>query len=95
MDLVSQTPDQKATAKRLKIHRASPEISRKIVAFEVIVNANSINSAREITKLLNIPNSTMQTWIKQKNSKNAEEIALFFSTPAGSALLQRLVLCHS
>lgn len=92
MNLVSQNLDQKATAKRLKIHRPYREICRKIVAYEVIVNANRINSEREITKLLNIPNSTMQTWVKKKDSKNAEEIELFFSSPAGSTLLQRIAL---
>jgi len=94
MTQVSQNAIQNASIKRFKIHRTSPEVSRKIVAFEEIIRAENIKSSREITKLLSIPNSTMQTWREQKMAKWAmdDEINMFFSTPAGSSLLFRIVL---
>lgn len=90
----SQNPDQKATLKRTKIHRAQPEVSSKIIAFQVISEENKDKSEREITKLLNIPNSTMQTWRKDGTKEDAgtNEVARFFKTAEGSTLLHRIVI---
>ena len=94
MDPASQKTDQKASTNRYKIHRTRTEVSCKIIAFETILNANSATSAREITKLLQVPNSTMQTWRKQdiKQAAAEDEAAIFFATPTGAKLLQKLTL---
>lgn len=94
MDEVSQNSDQKASQKRHKIHRTHPEVSCKIITFETIFQANSFKSAREITTLLKVPNSTMQTWRKQNIVQEAaeDEAAIFFATPTGILLLQKLTL---
>lgn len=94
MTLSSQNPDQKTTTKRSKIHRAQPEISNKIIAFQVISEENKGKSEREITKLLNIPNSTMQTWIKDgmKEDEDTNKVSQFFKTEKGSLLLHRIVV---
>jgi hypothetical protein len=94
MTPVSQVTDQNAIIKRRKLHRAAPDISRKIAAFEEIIKVNSTKSERELVKLLKLPNSTMQTWRIQKKAKEAveDEIATFFATPSGSALLSRIVI---
>ena len=91
---VSQVSDQNAIIKRRKLHRAPPEIARKIVAFEEIISANSMKSERELVKLLNLPNSTMQTWRAQKIAKEVteDEVAIFFATPTGSVLLCRIAV---
>ena len=40
MSPVCQNTDQKATTKKSKIHRSAPEISRKVIAFVEISEAN-------------------------------------------------------
>ena len=94
MTPVSQSTDQKAIKKRPKIHRALPEIVCKIIAFEAVLTENRAKSEREISELLNIPNSTMQTWRKGMVEKEAakDEISLFFATPSGAFLLHRIVV---
>src|SRR3989339_373956 len=91
---VSQNTDQKATSKRYKIHRVHPEVARKIIAFDTISEANHDKSAREISKLINIPNSTMQTWQKKFSVEESmkDEISLFFASPSGACVLHRVVL---
>jgi hypothetical protein len=92
METLSQTIQQNTTQKK-KEHLPYSEISRKIVAFRVISDANQDQSAREINRLLHIPNSTMQTWIKQKTEKisAADEERAFFTSPVGLAFLERIV----
>jgi hypothetical protein len=94
MNPVCQNPDQKATPKKSKIHRSAPEISRKVIAFGEILIANKIKSAREIAKLLNVSNSTMQTWKEKDNIEPGldDEVSLFFRTPAGVLFLNRIVI---
>lgn len=94
MTQVSQNTTQNASIKRHKIHRTSLEISRKIIAFEEIVRTDNKQSGRDITTLLHVPNSTMQTWRGKKMEKEAmeDEVTVFFATPAGSSLLSRIVL---
>jgi uncharacterized protein with PIN domain len=94
MDSVSQNTDQKATPKRHKIHRSHPEVSRKIIAFETISEANQGKSAREISKLINIPNSTMQSWKENLSVDEAmeDEVSAFFRRPAGASVLHRITV---
>ena len=94
MSSVCQNPDQKAIPKKSKIHRPAPEISRKVIAFLEISEANKVKSAREIAKLLNVSNSTMQTWKEKDNIEPGldNEISFFFRTPAGVLFLNRIVI---
>ncbi len=94
MTPVSQTTDQNSRKNRHKIHLAPQSISGKIVAFHVIADANNKKSAREIAELIQVPNSTMQTWRKQEALKNTagDEVSIFFATPTGSAFLHRMVV---
>ena len=93
MKTLSQNTFQNTTLKN-KTHRLPSEISRKIVAFEEISNVNQNQSAREINRLLNIPNSTMQTWAKQKaiEASSEDEVRAFYATPSGKASLERIML---
>lgn len=83
-----------ATTKRAKINRAQPTISRKLIAFEELKNLNEKKmSDREIARILEMPNSTMQSWRKKSSNEGAPpELEEFFSTPVGSQFLQRNVL---
>ncbi len=93
METVSQNTSQNTTSKK-KTHRFSSEISRKIVTFEEISDVNQDQSAREINRLLNIPNSTMQTWRRQKaiEASSEDEVRAFYATSAGKAALEQIVL---
>lgn len=94
MDQVSHNTAENTTKKRHKIHRTSPDIARKIVAFEEIAKANDTKSPREIVRILQLPYATVQTWRARQSAKAAgeDEIDTFFATPVGSALLSRIVL---
>lgn len=85
---------QNTTAKHRKIHRTQPNIARKIIAFVELTNLErQKKSAREAADLLEIPNSTMQSWREQKLSQEGcIELASFFSTPAGADFLQRNII---
>lgn len=78
----------------VKIYRAREEVSKKIIAFQEILSVDqNRRSKREVAELLKIPNSTMQSWIASKPpGKLPPEIGVFFSTPAGADLLNRVVL---
>lgn len=94
MEPLSQIADECATKKRPKINRTCLQISQKIVAFQELISLKRIKkSEREAADLLEVPNSTMQTWRTNFRSKKVPpELADFFSIPAGAALLQRLVM---
>lgn len=95
MDSVSANLLQNSITKRPKIHRSRPAIAQKVVAFQALTHLeHSKKSAREAASILEIPNSTMQTWRTQKIAKEAaeDEIATFFATPTGSALLCRIIV---
>ena len=64
MKIVSKSVPQNASQKA-KTHRFRTEISRKIIAFEEVSDANKDQSSRKINRLLKTPNSTMQTWVKK------------------------------
>jgi hypothetical protein len=82
---------QYSTSKYSKIHRAQPIIARKVVAFQELINLKRHKkSAREAAELLEIPNSTMQSWRNQTSNRQApKELVEFFSTPVGADFLQR------
>ena len=95
MDSVSANPLQNSTKKRSKINRSRPAIAQKIVAFQALTHLeHSRKSAREAASILEIPNSTMQTWRTEKTVKGVleDEISTFFATPAGSTLLSHIVV---
>jgi len=94
MNSVSATSIQNATTKSNKVRRTQPAIARKIIAFQELINLDrKKKSAREAADILEIPNSTMQSWREQKISqKGPIELKEFFSTAAGADFLQRTVL---
>ncbi len=94
MDTVSTTTIQNATAKNHKIHRTQPAIARKVIAFQELINLEKCKkSAREAADILEIPNSTMQSWRKQKNGEeDHSDLLEFFSTPVGADFLQRNIM---
>ena len=85
---------ESATKKRPKINRTCLQISQKIVAFQELTSLKHVKkSKREVADLLEVPNSTMQSWQTNFRSKSVvPELADFFSTPSGAALLHRLVM---
>ena len=91
MNILSSDPIQNATLKKHKVHRSQPTIARKVVAFEELINLEkSKKSAREAAELLEIPNSTMQSWRNQTSHRQVrKELVEFFSTPVGADFLQR------
>lgn len=94
MDTVSPISTENTTPKCRKIHRSLPVISEKIVAFDVLANLQrTVRSARQISSILEVPNSTMQSWSTQKRTlQKYSEWEEFFSRPSGAELLQRCVM---
>jgi hypothetical protein len=93
MDTLSNKSSENARKKRSKINRSHKIISNKVIAFEEILDVKeSKRSKREIADLLEIPNSTMQSWRKRKGGDDLEELENFFSRPIGVAFLQRIIL---
>ncbi len=94
MNLVSVNAVQNATAKRLKIHRSRPAIAQKIVALQELISLKyNKKSAREATNILEVPNSTMQSWRRQHMTRGpSPELRKFFTTPMGAMFLQRNVI---
>lgn len=90
----SNIPQENATKKRPKTSRTQPEICRKMIAFEEIHSLHhNEKSARVVAALLEVPNSTMQSWRSRKTSPEfSPEVAEFFSTLAGKEFLQRITL---
>lgn len=85
---------QNSTQKRLKINRIRPIIARKVIAFQELISLKQHKrSEREVANLLEVPNSTMQSWRAQKKSqKIPDELLEFFLTPVGSDFLQRNIM---
>jgi hypothetical protein len=94
MHPVSENTIQKATTNHYKIHRSRPVIAQKIVAFRELIGLEySKKSAREAADILEVPNSTMQSWRRQqKVQQHAPELREFLTTPVGAAFLQRNVI---
>lgn len=67
------------------------EIAQKMVEFKKA--SQCLRSQRQLAEELEIPRSTLQHWLKRKNSIDAEpELIAFFESPVGVAFLHRLVL---
>jgi hypothetical protein len=94
MNAVSINTEQNATLKHLKVHRPRRVIVRKIISFQELRNLERHKkSEREAAKLLEVPNSTMQDWIRQESArKKPVELTEFFATAAGADFLQRNVM---
>ncbi len=93
MPTLSVISSQNTRQKRPKINRSKLEISRKVIDFEEIISLKKTRqSKREISFLLEVPNSSMQDWRRKQDLYQTEELAAFFSTPTGVATLQRIVM---
>jgi hypothetical protein len=69
------------------------EIASKVEEFKVSLRANADTSQRQLAEQLEIPRSTLQHWLKRKDSIDASpEVVAFFESPCGTAFLHRLVL---
>ena len=74
-----------------KKHWSREEVAGKIIDFEQA--AKHFASQRQLAEELEIPRSTLQHWLKRKDSIDAApEVVAFFESPAGVAFLHRLVL---
>lgn len=81
-------PEVKGTEKK---RRSREEIAERIDAFEKAHQHNP--SERQLAEELGIPRSTLQHWLRRKDSIEAEpEVVAFFESSAGVAFLHRLVL---
>ena len=82
------------SSKRTKVHRTAPEIARKIIAFEELLNCKKNQfSERATINLLDIPKSTIRSWQKQKNSKlPSNELTNFIETQTGKDFIQKVVV---
>lgn len=94
MHPVSDNTIQYSRPKYSKIHRSQPVIARKVIAFQELINLESHKkSAREAAELLEVPNSTMQSWRNQTSHRQIpKELVEFFSTPVGADFLQRNIM---
>lgn len=67
------------------------EVASKLIDFEQA--AKHFASQRQLAEELEIPRSTLQHWLKRKDSiEAAPEVVAFFESPMGVAFLHRLVL---
>ena len=93
MNPVSTDPTQSTTKKRPKINRSPLVISKKVVAFQELISLKKTRkSKREVSSLLEIPNSTMQTWVLNHKIQETQELSDFFLTPTGAMWLERVVM---
>ena len=89
----SSIDHQNASPKRRKIHRSRPLIANKVVACDVLTHLeHRKKTAREAAAILEVPNSTMQSWQAMRRSQKSAELEAFFSTPVGAEFLQRSVM---
>ena len=67
------------------------QIAQKIAEFEKAYQ--NLPNQHQITGEIEIPRSTLQYWLKRKDSIDAEpELIAFFESPVGQAFLHRLVM---
>ena len=94
MDTVSSINTENTTKKFINATYTRMEASCKIVAFNVLRPLQrQKRSEREIAALLEVPNSTMQSWRAAEAARNVpRELKLFLSTPFGTEFLQRVVM---
>lgn len=93
MGTVSANSDQNAIAKRAKIHRSRPVIAQKVIAFQELISlGRHKQSARGVALMLEVPNSTLQSWRTRFPQENTNQLGEFLATPVGASFLQRNVL---
>lgn len=94
MNSVSTDPVQSATKKHQKVHRLNSVIAKKVIAFhELIGLKHNKKSCREAADLLEIPNSTMQSWRKKRDSLEWRRgMGSFLTTPIGADFLQKNIM---
>jgi hypothetical protein len=94
MDTLSNNSQENTIKKRPKVGRSQPEIRRKVIAFEELHSPQKNElSAREISSLLGVANSTMQSWRTCKSPQDiSTEVVDFFSSLAGKECLQRIIM---
>lgn len=94
MEPFSTSPQENARKNRPKITRSQSEVCRKIIAFEEIFSLHKHEkSAREVAAFLDVPNSTMQSWMSRKTTQELPpEVTDFISTLAGKEFLQRIFM---
>jgi Family of unknown function (DUF6399) len=94
MEPLSAISQENSTTKRSRINRSKPEIYRKIIAFEEILSLkNNHKSRREVANLLEVANSTMQSWRIPKSPQGlSPELIEFFSTLEGQEFLKRITM---
>lgn len=94
MDTLSSINTENTTKKCINATYTRMEASCKIVAFNVLRSLQrQKRSEREIAALLEVPNSTMQSWRAAEAARNVpRELKLFLSTPFGTEFLQRVVM---
>ena len=92
MKILLHNPVENATPKQRKVHRVPAVISRKVISFRELAGLEHTKmSHREISKLLEVPNSTMQSW-EEQNSSGMSEYERFFSTPVGEESIRRILM---
>jgi hypothetical protein len=94
---VSTNAEENSIAKRHYQIRTPVTIARKIIAFHELTNTeHHKRSARKTSELLEVPNSSMQFWVRQKSiSKEVPpEFVEFISSPLGTAFLQQIVIAQ-
>ena len=93
MEIESLIDHQNASPKHRKVHLSRSLIVNKIVACDVLTHLkHSKKTAREAAAILEVPNSTMQSWQIRKHSRKIEELEAFFFTPVGAEFLQQNVM---
>lgn len=94
MEPLSSKKPQKSIKNRVTKIRTRPQIARKIIAFqELVVLEKNKMSERKAADILEIPNSTMQSWRKETNSQRVlRQLYDFFSSPEGADFLQRNII---
>lgn len=94
MNTLSTNTTQNTTTKYHKVYRTRPVIARKVIAFQELINLErKRKSAREAADILEVPNSTMQSWKKRSSLEgDSPELTKFLSTPAGTDFLQRNII---
>ena len=81
----------KKEAKTVENRLSRQEIAQKLFEYEKAIQ--SCPSQRQIAEEIEIPRSTIQHWLKRKDSiDTAPEVVTFFESPVGTAFLHRLVL---
>jgi hypothetical protein len=94
MTPVSTTLPRNATKIRHTISWSREETASKIVAFQVLTSLKKTKmSQRRMNALLEVSNSTMQSWQARKNLQGAcPELAAFIATPVGQRFLKRTMM---